>query len=556
VKVNGADVLYPGKTCLTLILVTGRTLLTSLKIEARRKILLKVREETCKLLFNTLYFGFESSGLGYVKVDLSPENLEECTQNLNLDSETFLEICDSGIRILGDLYRHEASEYEQTEWTSYQVAKRTKRFSHFVKSLANHLGISEDSLGNALFKALRASGHYKGVISTENITIKVSSEDDPVWICENCRRPHLHASAGICTNCGHLLDKEPSNTCKEIWSKNYYSTLALQDRESLRLHCEELTGQTDDQGERQRQFRNIFVKEDDEEPKYVKKVDEIDLLSVTTTMEVGIDIGDLQAIMLANMPPERFNYQQRAGRAGRRGQAFAIVTTLCRGGRSHDDYYYKNPSHITGDEPPLPFLAMGEDQEQILKRLLAKECLRFAFRSAGIRELCGPKKKDVHGEFGDPSCWTENSNVRERVISWLQTDNYREDVISALLVGSGVLDIENEKSKYLSYLGNELPSQINDAAKSSEIVGVGLAERLAESAVLPMFGMPTRIRSLYHDFPINEREPRKIERELDLAINEFAPGSTKNKRQSSPYSHRFYISNYKERDTVDPSRRY
>ncbi len=151
---------------------------------------------------------------------------------------------------------------------------------------------------------------------------------------------------------------------------------------------------------------------------------------------------------------------------------------------------------------------MGEDQEQILKRLLAKECLRVAFRSAGVRWWHGPKNKDVHGEFGTPpTLWQENSEISKKVISWLKTNDYREEVINALLVGSDVSDIKSEMNKYLSYLGSELVNQINNAVECSEIAGDGLAEKLAESAALPMFGMPTRIRSLYHDLPINENEP-------------------------------------------------
>ena len=69
----------------------------------------------------------------------------------------------------------------------------------------------------------------------------------------------------------------------------------------------------------------------------------------------------------------------------------------------------------------------------------------------------------------------------------------------------------------------------------AELIGDGLAERLAEGGVLPMFGMPSRVRARIHALPPPtdpEPTPRAIERELDLAILEFAPGAqrTKDKR--------------------------
>ena len=93
-----------------------------------------------------------------------------------------------------------------------------------------------------------------------------------------------------------------------------------------RLHTEELTGQTEraDAAARQARFQGIFLGGEEEPP----LPSGIDVLSVTTTMEAGVDIGSLLAVLMANVPPRRFNYQQRVGRAGRRGDPLSVALTV------------------------------------------------------------------------------------------------------------------------------------------------------------------------------------------------------------------------------------
>ena len=68
---------------------------------------------------------------------------------------------------------------------------------------------------------------------------------------------------------------------------------------------------------------------------------EIAALFCSPTMELGIDINELNVVHMRNVPPNPANYAQRSGRAGRSGQA-ALVFTYCSNGSPHDRNYFKD----------------------------------------------------------------------------------------------------------------------------------------------------------------------------------------------------------------------
>jgi len=87
---------------------------------------------------------------------------------------------------------------------------------------------------------------------------------------------------------------------------------------------------------------------------------ELPILYCSPTMELGVDIAELNVVNMRNVPPTPANYAQRSGRAGRSGQP-ALVFTYCSGGSPHDQYFFKRPSLMVAGAVAPPRLDLSNE---------------------------------------------------------------------------------------------------------------------------------------------------------------------------------------------------
>ena len=462
---------------------------------------------------------FESLGVAWVSYNYT-----------STSSERLINVCENVIRKLGIKKLHTFS------WFTSGGTPRSSLSADLVKYIEK-CGFTADDVIRELISTGAATPARRGLIlQPEGLTLKLPStldaDNQPItfW-CAKCNSSFLH-DPYVCPDC--LNTNLTTMALRPTF--DYYEQLVRtqttteQDIVLFRMNCEELTGQSDadDRPVRQRRFQEVFLPDEN------RQVSGIDVLSVTTTMEAGVDIGNLNAVMLGNMPPRRFNYQQRVGRAGRRGGGVSLAVTFCRG-RSHDDFYFQRPQLITGDPPPSPYIDLAS--EPIITRMVAKEALRQAFRrglagsfpSEDVETIENPGG-GVHGEFGNAETWP---HYKDSVANWLNDSANEESLANAfraLAIGSGRSQDASWVNRQLIFVRSELLSKITTIADDSNRTYLqrALSERLANAALLPMFGFPTKVRLMFTAWPSRQNWPPRrnvIDRDLEIAISQFAPGS-------------------------------
>ncbi len=242
-----------------------------------------------------------------------------------------------------------------------------------------------------------------------------------LWRCSACGTFSTTLLDGVCVepHCqGNLESVGPEDFPESDFANNMFTARFVRGTR-VELRCEEHTAQL--ASELGQQTQEAF------------QCGQVNVLSCSTTFELGIDIGSLQAVVLRNVPPSTVNYLQRAGRAGRRADAVAFVLTFCQR-RPHDQMYFYRPKDIIAGDVVPPRIDLTN--KKILQRHCYAEILAEYWRWLDQQIVGGERSRfrmsgNVGAFFEDRLDGT-NCTPADYLRNWLNDTRNRETCVLRL----------------------------------------------------------------------------------------------------------------------------
>lgn len=358
---------------------------------------------------------------------------------------------------------------------------------------------------------------------------------DGWYICNTCQNIAPLNLGGVCLTYGCRGLLSPLGERKEALEDNLYRGLYLEG-DPVPLSAEEHTAQW--RAEAAAEVQNRFIR------------GEINLLSCSTTFELGVDVGDLQAVVMRNVPPTTANYVQRAGRAGRRTDSAAFALTFAQR-RSHDLNYFSHPESMVAGKIKPPIVTLLN--EKVVRRHLHSVVIAAFFRWAldqykkryntvgdFFTSEKGPKGPDLLREFLEARPESLRQALQRTMPKELHGElsvedwSWVNDLINA--EGNAALDkatleitseleefarLESEAAQARKYSQADAYRRVQNEIRRRSLLGF-----LGSHSVLPKYGFPTDVVELKTDHLVALERARRVElnRDLRTAITEYAPG--------------------------------
>lgn len=285
------------------------------------------------------------------------------------------------------------------------------------------------------------------------------------FVCDRCNFVAVYSASAVCPRkeCSGKLNEKPFLSEQANLIERWVAEVG--EHQFSTLKSEEHTAQIN---------KDLAKRIEDE-----FRADGINLLSSTTTFEMGINIGDLQKVLLRNAPPSSANYVQRVGRAGRGADKNAVSVTICRRTK-YDSDMWREPSRLMSGvvSPPTVFV-----QNKIIaqRHFNAVAFAKFLREKVGDEKLLGSEIKQqtrlaaflpIDSRKGIPSDWVKlvPADLFLDFSTWL--DSETEDSVFQTESGKTLLKtlVDFEEAKKAAK--NKYDGVENDGDKKSVLVAI------------------------------------------------------------------------------------